>query len=249
MKMKSFMFGLGFGLMIVSVIFYFIYGYQVRANNWESDSAKKATDAEIMQRAEQLGMVSAIEAEPTEDKIIELATGLGMVPAQEAEPGEERIIELATELGMVFAEKEEAAGAGLTAVTDESESGAALSVVAGGNTDEGETENGGSAEGSSDEAGQNDGDISGEGSGNLAGSETITDESGRVAVDIPEGLNAYEIAVLLRGKGIIQDEEEFINYLNDRGLTRILQYGRYYFFENEDLESIAESFRTAALNA
>ncbi|MDR1689607.1 MAG: endolytic transglycosylase MltG [Clostridiales bacterium] len=280
--MKSFMFGLGFGLLIVSVIFYFIYGYQVKANNWENDAAKNATDAEIMQRAQQLGMVSAIEAEPTEEEIIDLATRLGMVSAQEAEPSEEEIIELASDLGMVFAQggkNGEAQSGGLTNdVTDESESGAALSVVSGlgendseagsvgddaGETsmgtgfnrddgaDEGEAVNtgGGFAANNENADGNGDDGGSGEGLSALASGEVITDENGRIAVDIPEGLNAYEVAVLLRSKGIISEENIFIDFLNERGLTRIIQYGRYYFFENEDLEEIAEKFRIAALNS
>lgn len=58
MRKKSFSLGFGLGIICVSLIFWIVYGYQVKKLKIEYESLKTVlTDEEIIEKAEQLGMI------------------------------------------------------------------------------------------------------------------------------------------------------------------------------------------------
>lgn len=91
MNIKSFIFGLGCGLMLLSVFFYFLYSYQIKGGTAEENI--KITDAEIVERAKKLGMIPMTES---------------LTLGSQNKLGDDDIIDMASQLGMVFPENDEA---------------------------------------------------------------------------------------------------------------------------------------------
>ncbi len=75
--------------------------------------------------------------------------------------------------------------------------------------------------------------------------ETTTaseNENGEIVVEIPMGASAYSIAELLHDQNVIKDEAEFLNMIEDSGLSSKLRAGTYTFKKNMTLEEVVEKF-------
>ncbi len=67
-------------------------------------------------------------------------------------------------------------------------------------------------------------------------------ENGEIVVEIPMGASAYDIAELLHDQNVIKDEAEFLNMIEDSGLSSKLRAGTYNFKKNMTLEEVVEKF-------
>ena len=73
---------------------------------------------------------------------------------------------------------------------------------------------------------------------------SITPEVGSISLRIPNGSNLTKVADLLLKAGVIPDEKAFLRAADKRGVTKIIQYGRYNFGPEESLDSIIDKLTT-----
>ena len=91
MHKKSFTFGLGVGVLVITVLLYGAYSLQ---RGWHERALDNARDA--------AWMAGYNEAVPERYEIIQMATDIGMGFRPEFAPSAYEIIQMATEMGMVF---------------------------------------------------------------------------------------------------------------------------------------------------
>ncbi|MCL6603061.1 MAG: hypothetical protein K6T94_09325 [Paenibacillus sp.] len=72
----------------------------------------------------------------------------------------------------------------------------------------------------------------------------VTPEVGSISLRIPNGSNLTKVADLLLKAGVIPDEKAFLRAADKRGVTKVIQYGRYNFDPEESLDSIIDKLTT-----
>ncbi|WP_410510849.1 hypothetical protein PaeBR_11970 [Paenibacillus sp. BR2-3] len=68
---------------------------------------------------------------------------------------------------------------------------------------------------------------------------------GVVSLRIPNGSTLRDVANLLTMAGVIQDKSGFLRAADSRGITKVIQYGKYSFNKGESLDSIIKKLTTA----
>ena len=217
--MKTFIFGVGCGLLLLSVALYFVY----TARKPEPIVFTAPTDTEITERARELGMVFLTESARTEKAL----TDADIIAAAEL-------------LGMEFQKPVDLTNpSSEDANTIEGEDPEEPTEEPSDLTEEPNEEPEELTEEPGEEPSEKPAELPERTEEPAEPQRPITTD-GQIRVVVPDGLHARTIASLLQSVGIIDDAADFVAYLIANDSTTNLILGTYYFTPGESYDSIVK---------
>lgn len=212
MKLKYFLRGVGVGI---------IFGALIMLVAYMTSGASKLSDKEIIERAENLGMVKAEDMVVTGNK--EDSSEGDTQQLDDTTQANNTTIENATEnTTEITTESEIIQGTdvSLEGVVDESINATTEENVTTDNNDA-------STENSSTEA--------------MTAEEKADSTYVTAKITVSSGMSSYDVALMLQNAGIIEDSSDFDNYLNENGYSTQIRINDYEFNSNMSYEELAKA--------
>ena len=212
MKLKYFLRGVGVGI---------IFGALIMLVAYMTSGASKLSDKEIIERAENLGMVKAEDMVVTGNK-------------KDSSEGDTQQLDDTTQANNTTIEN---ATENTTEITTESEIIQDTDVSLEGVVDE-------SINATTEENVTTDNnDASTENSSTEAMTTEEKADSTYVTakITVSSGMSSYDVALMLQNAGIIEDSSDFDNYLNENGYSTQIRINDYEFNSNMSYEELAKA--------